>query len=421
MPDTWLTIFVRLGVAALGGLAVGIEREWSVSREQHVPHFAGVRTFLLLAVLGALSALLTQAGLALASAAIIAAAAALVVIGYVLTSRKGKDVGGTTEVAGLLVLAGGLFAGLGNLTLASGLFAVMTLVLIEKGRLHRFVTRIRSEELVAAARFAVLALVVFPLLPAGPLGPAPGVRPQQLWALVLVFSGLSFAGFLALRLIGGHRGYHVVGLLGGLVSSTAVTLNFSRESRQQPGLSRSLGLGGIAACGIMPLRTLLLIFLLNPPVGQQATLYLVPPALAGLAVAWWLNAAHHHHPSTDRARTPSNPLCFVVALQMVLVFQAVFYAVEWIQRMFGSTGLLGSSALLGLTDVDALTYSMVQLGGAQTQADIAAKALAIGVLSNTLFKSWIVLGIGRRGFRGIAAAGLLAIGTASLAALLLVP
>ena len=420
MSDSWLTICIRLGVAALGGLAVGIERGWSVSREQHVPHFAGVRTFLLLAVLGALSALLTQAGLALASAAIIAAAAALVVIGYVLTSRKGKDVGGTTEVAGLLVLAGGLFAGLGNLTLASGLFAVMTLVLIEKGRLHRFVSRIQSAELVAAARFAVLALVVFPLLPAGPLGPAPGIRPQHLWALVLIFSGLSFAGFLALRLIGGHRGYYVVGLLGGLVSSTAVTLNFSRESRQQSELIRPLALGVVAACGMMPLRTLLLLLLLNPPVGQRAAWYLLPPAFAGLAVAWWLNAAHRH-PSTDRARTPSNPLRFVVALQMVLVFQAVFYAVEWVQRMFGSTGLLGSSALLGLTDVDALTYSMVQLGGAQTHADIAAKALAIGVFSNTLFKSGIVLSLGRRGFRGIAAAGLLAVGAASPAALFLVP
>ena len=420
MPDAWLTIFIRIGVAALGGLAVGIEREWSVSRGQHVPHFAGVRTFLLLSVLGALSALLTQAGLALASAALIAAAAALVVTGYLLTSRKGQDVGGTTEVAGLLVLTGGLFAGLGNLTLASGLFALMTLVLIEKGRLHRFVSRIQSAELVAAARFAVLALVVFPLLPAGPLGPAPGIRPQELWALVLVFSGLSFAGFLALRLLGGHRGYYAVGLLGGLVSSTAVTLNFSRESRQQPELGRALALGVVAACGMLPLRTLLLITLLNPPVGQRAALYLLPPALAGMIAAWWLNATHRH-PSTGRARTPRNPLRFVVALQMVLAFQAVFYAVEWVQRKFGSTGLLSSSALLGLTDVDALIYSMVRLGGAQTHADIAAKALAVGVLSNTVFKGGIALGIGRRGFRGLAAAGLLAIGTASLAALLLVP
>ena len=420
MPDDWLTMCVRLGVAVLGGLAVGIEREWSIVHGRHEPHFAGVRTFLLLAVLGALSALLSQSGLWLAGAVLIIAAAALTVLGYVLTSRRGDDVGGTTEVAGLLVLAGGLFAGLGHLTLASGLFAVTTLVLIEKSRLHQFVSRIQSQELLAAVRFAVLALVVFPLLPEGPLGPPPGVRPRELWALVLVFSALSFAGFLALRLIGGHRGYLIVGLLGGLVSSTAVTLNFSRESRQQPELGRALGLGVIAACGMMPLRTLVLILLLNPAVGQRVIAYLLPPALIGLGVALWLNA-QRHTPRASRSSTPTNPLRFIVAIQMVLAFQVVFYLVEWMQRNFGAQGLLSSAALLGLTDVDALTYSMVKLGGGQTLPSMAAQVLAVGVLSNTLFKLGIALTIGRRAFRGVATVGLLAIGAAALAALLLAP
>lgn len=414
-----MTIFLRLSVAALGGMAVGIEREWSLVHFRRAPHFAGVRTFLLLSVLGALSALLMQAGMGLAGTVLITAAAALTVIGYVMTSRRG-DTGGTTEVAGLLVLTGGLFAGLGRLTLASGLFAVMTLVLIEKGRLHRFVSRIQSQTLVAAARFAVLALVVFPLLPQGPLGPLPGIRPQQLWALVLVFSGLSFAGFLALRLLGSHRGYFVVGLLGGLGSSTAVTLNFSRESRQQPALSRALAIGVVAACGMLPLRALLLILLLNPPVGQRAILYLLSAALAGLGTAWLMHVTQRSPAAAARTRMPANPLRFVAALQMVLAFQAVFYVIEWVQRHFGATGLLGSSALAGLTDVDALIYSMVQMGGAQTPPDIAAKALAIGVVSNTAFKAGIAFVVGRRAFRRVAIAGLLVIGAATVAALVFV-
>jgi uncharacterized membrane protein (DUF4010 family) len=322
-------------------------------------------------------------------------------------------------VAGLLVLAGGLFAGLGALALASGVFALLTLVLIEKSRLHRFVSRIQSAELLAAARFAVLALIVFPLLPEGPLGPAPGVHPRELWALVLVFAGLSFTGFLALRLIGSHRGYYVVGLLGGLVSSTAVTLNFSRESRHQPReLGRALGLGVVAACSVMPLRTLALTLLLNPAVGQRALVYLLPPALVGGAVAWWLSL-DRHAPRASRPSMPSNPLRFVIALQMVLAFQAVLYVVDWVQRTFGASGLLSSAIVVGLTDVDALTYSMVQLGGAQTLPETAAQALAVGVVSNTLFKCGIALGIGRPGFRGVAAVGLLAIGAATVAALVL--
>ena len=418
MPEAWLTVWLRIGVAALGGLAVGIEREWSIVKGRREPHFAGVRTFLLLGTLGALGALLTQAGLGLAGAALIIAGVALTVLGYVVTSHRG-DVGGTTEVAGLLVVAGGAFAGLGHLALASGLFALLILILIEKSRLHWFVTQIQSEELLAAARFAVLALVVFPLLPAGPWGPAPGVRPQQLWALALAFSGLSFAGFLALRLLGGHRGYYVIGLLGGLVSSTAVTLNFSRESRQQPAVGRALGLGVIAACSMLPLRTLALTLLLNPPVGQRALLYLLPPAFAGLGIAWWLNLRRPTLKAV-RARTPRNPLRFVVAIQMVLAFQVVLSVVHWVQGRFGASGVVGSAALLGLTDVDALTYSMVQLGGAQTSPETAAQTLAVGVLSNTLFKCGIALGVGRPGFRGVATAGLLAIGAATATALLVV-
>jgi len=418
MSEEWLAVWIRIGVGALGGLAVGIEREWAIVKGQHEPHFAGVRTFLLLGALGALSALLAQSGLWLAGAVLIIAAATLTVLGYFLTSRRG-DVGGTTEVAGLLVLAGGLFAGLGKLALASSVFALLTLVLVEKSRLHRFVSRIQSTELLAAVRFAVLALVVFPLLPEGPLGPAPGVQPRELWALVLAFSGLSFAGFLALRLIGGHRGYYVVGLLGGLVSSTAVTLNFSRESRQQPELGRALGLGVVAACSITPLRMLVLMLLLNPSVGQRALLYLLPPALAGLGMAWWLSL-QRGTTRTGHVRTPNNPLRFVAAIQMVIAFQAVLYLVDWVQRGFGAHGLMGSAALLGLTDVDAFTYSMIRLGGTATIPDVAAKALTLSVLSNTLFKCGIAVGLGRRGFRGVATAGLLTIGATALATLLLI-
>jgi len=120
LPDEWLTLAARLAVAALGGLAVGIERQWSVVHRRPGPHFAGVRTFILLALLGALSALLSEAGLWVAGAVLVVSAAALTVLGYAATAR-GPDVGGTTEVAGLLVLAGGLFAGHGHLRLASGI------------------------------------------------------------------------------------------------------------------------------------------------------------------------------------------------------------------------------------------------------------------------------------------------------------
>lgn len=408
-------VAIRLGVAALGGLAVGIEREFSVKHGKHAPHFAGTRTFLLLGMLGAIGSELIHSGLAGAGIAIFIASAVLVVAAYAITSRQ-SDVGGTTEVAALIVLAGGALAGAGRLTLASGLFAVTTLVLVEKSRFHTFVARIESHELIAAVRFAVLALVIFPLLPQGMLGPAPGFSPREIWALVLLFSGFSFASFIALRLVGLHRGYGLTGLLGGIISSTAVTLNFAKESRLQPQLGRVLGLGVIAACTVLPLRVLVLTSALSTPLAVALLPYLLIPFGAGLVAAGL--TLRRNDPLTIKAATPKNPLRFHTAVQMALIFQVVLYLMGWMRHAFGSSGMLTSAGLVGLTDVDPIIYSMVKLGGHNGAVSVAAQALAIGVLSNTLFKLIVALVVGRGQFRHVAAFGLVTMGLATLAALI---
>ena len=128
------------------------------------------------------------------------------------------------------MLVAGVLAVTGSVRLASGIIAITTLLLVEKSRLHSLVKGIDDVALRSGVRFAVMALVVLPLLPEGPYGPLGGVRPRELWALVLLFSGLSFAGYIARRLVGPDQGYLVTGLLGGLVSSTNVTLTFARTS-----------------------------------------------------------------------------------------------------------------------------------------------------------------------------------------------
>ena len=167
---------------------------------------------------------------------LLAAAAALVVAAYAAASRT--DIDATTEVSALVVLAAGVTAGLGQLRFSSAIIAVTTLVLIEKSALHRFAARLDDEGLRAAVRFAVMAAVVLPLLPVGPYGPLDTVRPRELWLLVLFFSALSFAGYLARRAVGPRHGYSVAGLLGGLISSTSVTFTFARLSRTNAGARR---------------------------------------------------------------------------------------------------------------------------------------------------------------------------------------
>lgn len=406
---TWtemMDVALRLGVAALGGLAVGVEREWSARDRKHHPRFAGVRTFLLLGLFGGLAAEFARSGQVAAAIALLSGVGALIVLAYALAARGG-DLDGTTEVSAFVVLAAGWTAGWGRLDLASALFAVTALVLVEKSRIHALVDRIQSEVLEAAARFAVLALVILPLLPEGPFGPSPGFRPRELWALVLLFSGLSFAGFLALRAAGPSRGYALAGALGGLISSTLVTLNFSRESRQTPKLGRALALGVLVACAVLPVRVFLLTTVLNAPLGVAALPFLLPPFLVGTLAAVFLLRQAEQSPA--EAALPRNPLRLWAAIQMAVAFQVVLYLMHWASRRFGSPGTLASAALLGLTDVDALVYSMVKLGRSQIPLAIAARALAAGVAANTVLKLGIALLVGRGPFRPAVGVGLAAV------------
>jgi uncharacterized membrane protein (DUF4010 family) len=405
----------RLLVSALGGLAVGVEREWSARAAGGVKRFAGVRTFLLVGLVAGIAAELTASGATTAGPILLAAAALLTVASFTVHALAG-ELDATTEVAALSVLGSGWLSGSGQIVLGSALAALTALVLAEKTWLHGAVERLRSEEIAAGARFAVLALVVLPILPGGPFGPSPGVRPQELWALVLVFSGIGFAGYVAVRWVGPEKGWGLAGLLGGLVSSTGVTLTFSRESRTEGAPGGPLAVGVVAACALVPFRVAILAGLLSPAIGREVLPLLSLPMVAGLAAILLLL---RRSPESATSRGPGNPLRLVAALQMATAFQVVLYAVHAAKAAFGSQGFLASSALAGLLDVDALIYSMYKLGQGSTGPFLAARALAVGVLANTLLKFAMAVSVGAGPFRRLAGAGLVALSLASLLGLIL--
>jgi uncharacterized membrane protein (DUF4010 family) len=400
-----------LATAALGGLAVGIERQWSGHARQH---FAGVRTFTLLGGFAGLAGWLWARGAELPAGVLLAAAAGLILIAYVAASRR--EVEGTSEVAALVVLAAGFLSGTGALALASGVIAVTLLMLVEKTRLHAWVRALNDEELRAGARFAVMAVVILPLLPEGPYGPLGGVRPRLLWMLVLLFSGLSFAGYIARRLVGPRRGTVMAGLLGGLVSSTQVTLAHARASHDQPSLGLPLASGVLAASTVLFVRTTLAAAILAPALARALLPSVVLPAVVGLiATALSLRPAA----ARPTATPPANPLQLRGALQMALLFQVVLMLVGVARDAFGATGLLVSGALLGLTDVDAVTVSMAQMLAGGTDVAAAATALAVAILSNTALKLGLAVVVGRGRFRLVTAVGLAAMGAAIVVSLLL--
>lgn len=391
-----------LAIAALAGAVVGLERQRSGHADGPAARFAGFRTFTLLGLLGGIGGGFLAEGAPALAAVLVGGAAALVVAAYVRASRT--DIDGTTEAAALVVLAAGTLAGSGQLGLASGLAAFTGLLLVEKSRLHAFVARLDEVDLRAGIRFAAMALIVLPLVPVGPIGPTPGLRPRELWALVLFFSGLSFAGHVARKAVGTRHGLWVAGALGGLISSTNVTLTFARASRDSDGPSRALGVGTLAANLVLFPRVLAATAVLNWPLALTLLPLLMPPfAVLGAATAWsvWRTPA-----KAGASPASANPLRVGAALQMAALFQVVLYVVHAAQAWFGQAGLLASAAALGVTDVDALTVTMARGLGARASLDQAALAIAVGILANTLLKGGIALIVGRGAFRRLAASAL---------------
>ena len=400
-------------IATLGGAAVGLEREWSGHASGPTARFAGLRTFTLLGLeAGVIGWLWTNSQHGLA-AVLLAGTALLIVAAYVAASRV--EVDGTTEVAAFVVLAAGVIAGMHELRLASAAIALTTLLLVEKSRLHSIVTRIDDAGLRAGFRFAVMAVVILPILPTGPYGPFGGIRPRQLWAMVLFFSGISFAGYIARKSVGPNRGYPLAGMLGGIVSSTNVTWSFARASRSETDAATPLALGVVGASAVMCLRVLVATAVLNLPVSTALVPYLVAPFLAAALFAWW--GIRKYKDATSVAEVPSNPLQFISALQMAVLFQVVLFAVRWAQGMWGETGIFLSAGVLGLTDVDALVVSIAKDAGTQLSIAAAARAITIGILANTLLKLSIGVLIGAKRFRRIVLLGLLAVALACAASL----
>jgi uncharacterized membrane protein (DUF4010 family) len=406
--------FAGLIVAIVGGAAVGVERQHSGHATGPDARLGGIRTFTLLGTTAGIAGFLIESDYTVPAAMLIIGSLALVVAGYVRASRR--DIDATTEVAAVVVIGAGVLAGLGQLQLSAALTTLTVLLLAEKPRLHGLVKRIDEPTLLAMARFAVMSVVILPLLPEGPFGPGPGIKPRELWLLVLLFSGMSFVGFVAQR-ISGAAGYPLTGLLGGLASSTGVTLTFARLSPSHLPQGAALATGAVAASTVLFLRVAVAVGVLNAALLPTLSRYLAPPfvaSLVALGLAWRSLRGTKVAPTKLR-----NPLQLRAAIEMALLFQVVLYAVFYLRSWVGDNGMMVSGFVLGLTDVDALTLSMTRSVSTGTTIESACRAIAMGIVANSLMKAGIAVTIGKGRFAWQAGAALLAMAAAGAAALFL--
>jgi uncharacterized membrane protein (DUF4010 family) len=413
-----LLIAANFAVAGLIGLAVGFERERTGHTDGPDARFAGVRTFLLFGLMGGIAGHFLATGRESVGAAILLCGGALSVVAYAQAVRRpGATTDGTTETAAILVLALAAMAGAGHRAVAAGAGTIVVAALVGKQQIHGVLDRLGEQELVGAMQFAVLALVVLPLLPDITTGPWGGVNPRALWIVVLIFCGVNYGGFLLQRWVGESRGYAAMGLMGGLVSSTAVTLQFSRQSRTQPGHSAALGLGVVAACTVLIVRVAVVATVINRAMLHALLPYLAPPLIVGSVI---VAIVLMRQSAADDGRAPAamtSPLRLGTALQLAVAFQIAMFAIQFSRDRFGSLGVLTSAFLLGLTDMDALTFSMARLGTTADGVALAAQAIAVGMMANTLLKAALVVGLGRGELRTLAGIGLAVLGAASVAGL----
>jgi len=373
---------VRLLVAGMLGGLIGMERERAAHADGEAM-FAGVRTFPIFAILGA-SLTVVTGGMTAAVVSGFLAVAALAVVAYWRTSSD-EHVGVTTESAALATYWVGAIAGAGALVLAAAIGITIAVLLAAKERLESFPRTMSREELRATLTLAVLAAVILPLLPNEGYGPWGVWNPRKLWIVVVLVCGLSFAAFLAVRFWGARKGIFLTGILGGLASSTAVTVSLATQSRSAKSGGGMLAIGAGLASMVMLIR----IAVLTAIAGASALPRLAPflgAALLGGSVAIALLARRQQSKATQESGL-TNPFQLREAIRFGIIYALVLLAVEAARRYAGSWGIVAASILAGIADVDAITLSLAGMSASGLPAETAAGAIALAALSNTVVKA----------------------------------
>jgi uncharacterized membrane protein (DUF4010 family) len=409
-------LFFRFGIALGIGFLIGLQREFSF-RTSEAPPFAGVRTFTLLSLGGCAAAFLAEtAGLPVLLAVFLGGVGALVVASYLATARTG-DVGSTTEVAALITAINGALCYWGQLQLAAAIGVATTVILSAKLPLQKLVAKLTTEDLIATLKFAVVTAIVLPVLPRKPLGAPPFdvLVPYELWLMVVLISGLGFIGYVLIQIVGTKRGIGLTGILGGLVSSTALTLSFAQKSREDESLAKPFALAIVVAWSMMFARILAAVAVVNRDLLQMLWMPLAAAGTAGALYGVWLHVSERASPETQM--TLANPFELGPALRFGLLYGVVLLISRTAQLELGDRGVLLSALVAGIADVDAITLSLSELSrsGQGLSLEAAAQGVVVAAMANTALKGGIVMTTGAPSLRRRIGPAVLAILSTGLA------
>ena len=390
--------FLKLATALALGLLVGLQRERVDSR------IAGVRTFPLITLLGAVTALAAPSLGPWLVAAGMLAFAAMLVIANIAKLRVETDPGLTTEIAALLMYGVGAYLVVGHGAAAVAVGGAVVLLLHLKQPLHRFVAAMGERDVTAIMQFALITLVILPVLPNRNVGPYDALNPRTIWLMVVLVVSISLAGYVAYKLLGARAGSLLAGVLGGLVSSTATTVTYARRSREITGPPRSgaelATLVIVVASTIAFARVIAIVAVVAP-----AQIGIISAPLAAM-FAWMgllsagAYAAGRRHTAGTLPETV-NPAELVPALAFGALFALITLVIAFVKQRWGDSGLYPVALASGLVDMDAIALSAANLAhDARIESPTAWRVILLAGLSNIVFKGVYAFALGSAALRG---------------------
>jgi uncharacterized membrane protein (DUF4010 family) len=379
--------------AVLIGLLLGLERE----RSQRSPDdwlFAGIRTFPLLTLSGFVAAHGTQYGVPWALPVTLLVIGALAVAAYVRAG--GVHVGATTEAAAIFAPLLGALVAWGQSGLAASMAILVTLLLTMKSGLHRLAGAVTEEEIVSILKFGIVAVILVPLLPETAMGPYGALVPRKVGIVVVILSAISLGGYLLVRILGGRSGWSLAGLMGGLASSTAVTLSLSTQARgREADEVRPLAVGIVLASTVLYVRALMLVAFFDGALAARLVPRLLSLFLAGLVLG---ALAYRGLKNEERSGVVvKNPTEIGKAILLGLLFSAILIGARAVQAQLGPRGIWVTGLVGGFVDVDSVIVATADLRRqGLVSVEAGASALLLATVANLTLKGLLVIGLGGR-------------------------
>ncbi|WP_158147364.1 MgtC/SapB family protein [Vibrio fluvialis] len=387
----------NLLVALLLGAIVGTQRGWVARNNVEGSRVAGIRTFSLVGLYGGLSAILAAHYSPLLLGFALLALVVLASIAFVLKQRKSQDISITGVVSLLVTFVLGSLAVSGEPVLAAAAAVITAVVLDNKKELHEALQKLQEYELDAALRLMLISIVMLPLLPNQSYGPWQALNPYEIWWMVVLIASISFLGYFAIKIGGAKRGVLFTSVFAGFSSSTALTLQFSNLSRDQPTISPLLASGILLCCGTMFPRLLIVASLINTELTPILWPVIVVMMIGLYIPAWFIWRSTDVDFNEDQSANHKNPLALQSALWFGVILAIIMLLAHALSDWFGQAGTLALSAVSGITDVDAITLALGRQSTHSLDAYTAAMGIIIAASVNTLVKMGMVISIGDRG------------------------